>query len=114
MPGRSRCRPCYLRRQQARNRTAERTIYDGDWARHSAQRRAEEGGCSVCGATRDLTVDHPTDAVLCRTHHGQLEARRRRWRAIRETTSDRLVLSKSSEGSPSAYPALARRERYLR
>jgi hypothetical protein len=42
------------------------TIYSPQWEAHSRQRRTEQMWCEDCGATDDLTVDHPTDDVLCR------------------------------------------------
>jgi hypothetical protein len=52
--------------------------YDPAWALHSRARIRAEGRCHFCGATVDLTTDHPTDLVLCRSCHGALEAERRR------------------------------------
>jgi len=48
-----------------RTRTARG--YDNNWAGHSAQRRREQWWCADCGAVADLTVDHPTDDVVCRS-----------------------------------------------
>ena len=57
-----------------------RRLYTAEWQRHSRQRRAEQPWCSMADATcrGTLSVDHPTDAVLCVGHHVRLEAQRRR------------------------------------
>jgi hypothetical protein len=73
----TRCVDCYRARQRRRNAQEDRRIYDRDWRAHSRGRRAEQPWCSGCGTVSDLTVDHPSDAVLCRRCHGELEARRR-------------------------------------
>jgi hypothetical protein len=67
-------------RNHQRNAKPERVaLYTPEWGRESRQRRAEQPYCTVAGCERlDLTVDHPTRAVLCRRHHSQLEAERRR------------------------------------
>lgn len=68
-------------RRRAGRRPQERaSLYDASWRAHSAARRAGSDGCERCGGTTaGLTVDHPTDAVLCRPCHGRLEAARRRY-----------------------------------
>lgn len=53
-----------------------RDYYNSAWRKHSKARRAEQPWCSVCGTDTSLTVDHPTDAVLCRRCHGRLEQQR--------------------------------------
>ena len=75
---RTRCADCERARQARRNRDPKRhSLYDAAWDRHSRERRAEHPYCSVCGTSTALTVDHQSDAVLCRRHHGALEAQRR-------------------------------------
>ena len=54
-----------------------RALYQGDWPAESRAIRRANPYCSVCGSVDGLTVDHPTRHVFCRTHHGELEARRR-------------------------------------
>ena len=55
-----------------------RALYDAAWTAHSRQRRAEQPYCAMQDATCKgvLSVDHPTDAVLCISHHKRLEAQR--------------------------------------
>lgn len=61
-----------------RNASPERkALYGGHWQRYSRAKRKAHPWCSSCGSTSDLTVDHPSDAVLCRPCHGKLEASRR-------------------------------------
>lgn len=74
-----RCTRHESQRQRTRNADPKRIVlYKGDWPAESRRIRAEQPWCSVCYSERDLTVDHPTRAVLCRSHHARLEARRRR------------------------------------
>ena len=54
-----------------------KAVYQGDWPAESRAIRRANPYCSVCGSVDELTVDHPTRSVFCRTHHGELEARRR-------------------------------------
>ena len=63
-------------RQKEQRRTG-RDKYDYQWQQLSRQLRAQTPWCGVCGSGLDLTVDHPTRAVLCRSHHSALEAERR-------------------------------------
>ncbi len=54
--------------------TAHRTTttqrgYDYQWQKVSKAARAAQPWCSTCGRTDDLTVDHTTDAVYCRSCH---------------------------------------------
>lgn len=53
-----------------------RRLYGGSWERYSKARRAAGEPCSVCGTYDDLTVDHSTGTVMCRTHNSS-----RRWNA---------------------------------
>lgn len=76
--GRSRCLVHERAYQARRNRRVERSIYGGDWPAESRALRAQQPWCSTCGADSDLTVDHPTRAVLCRRCHARLENSRRR------------------------------------
>lgn len=67
--------------QRERNaRPERRVLYTADWQRHSRERRAETPFCQMADRTCNgtLSVDHPTDAVLCISHHVRLEAERRR------------------------------------
>lgn len=59
----SRCRPCELAHQRARN--AARPQYAGTWPAYSRARRKAQPWCSICGAVGDTTVDHDTDLVMC-------------------------------------------------
>lgn len=61
----SRCGPCQGNRDRERN--TRRTQYQGPWQAYSRQRRREQPWCSICQATTDLTVDHDTDLVMCRS-----------------------------------------------
>jgi len=68
-------------RQRKRNaQPRRRMLYDAAWVKESRGVRDRVGVCQVSGCSKrdELTVDHPTRAVLCRTHHGELEAARRR------------------------------------
>lgn len=72
-------------------------LYDSAWRKHSRERIAEIGMCmcvapdchrndvyssvTLCGQGSDLTVDHPTDDVLCRSCHATRENARRQERA---------------------------------
>ena len=51
--------------------------YGPEWRKHSKARRQEQPWCTVCSTPDDLTVDHHTDWVLCRSCHSTLEAKRR-------------------------------------
>lgn len=61
----SRCRPC--EQQHQRDRNQRRTQYHGDWATISKQARLAQPYCSLCGTTKDLTLDHEHQQVECRT-----------------------------------------------
>lgn len=77
----TRCPECERAHQRARNAKPERAVlYTAEWQRHSRQRRAETPYCIRADATCRgvLTVDHPSDQVLCVSHHVRLEAQRRR------------------------------------
>ncbi len=105
---RSRCTEherAYERRRPGRH------IYGRKWKAHSRRRRAEEPRCVIVGCEgTDLTVDHPTDAVLCRSHHAELENGRRRaarggvgpLRLVSGTpdSSGRYTLNGRNEGPP--------------
>jgi hypothetical protein len=78
---RGRCDKCRAAFENARNRRPWRMKYDSAWAKESADIRADQPWCTSCGTTNDLTVDHPTRSVLCRSCHSALEARRRALRA---------------------------------
>jgi len=56
-----------------------RALYDAEWTRHSRERRVEQPWCLLMDETCKgaLSVDHPTDDVLCLSHHDRIEARRR-------------------------------------
>ena len=43
--------------------------YGSEWQRYSRAKRAQQPWCSTCGRTDDLTTDHTTDAVYCRSCH---------------------------------------------
>ena len=74
----TRCPRCQRQwNAEHKNTPARRAFYGPDWQRHSRERRAEQPWCQACGSTAMLSVDHPTDAVLCKRCHGELEARRR-------------------------------------
>lgn len=76
---RTRC-PIHERQFQAWRNRKRGDLYDGAWQRHSRERRAEVGRCMEADATCKglLSVDHPTDDVLCLSHHDRREALRRR------------------------------------
>ena len=78
--GRTRC-PIHARAKERQRSGREK--YDHAWAKHSRQRRSESPYCAMADPTCKgvLSVDHPTDAVLCMSHHDRLEARRRAARA---------------------------------
>lgn len=76
--GFTRCAVCEADYQRRRNARPERRIYKGDWPAESLTLRHAQPWCSTCGSTDDLTVDHPTRAVLCRSCHMTLENARRR------------------------------------
>lgn len=78
--GRRRCRTHEAQWQRWRNRLPQRQeLYAGDWPAHSRRRIAEVGACMEADGTCHgrLSVDHPTDDVLCTSHHSRREARRR-------------------------------------
>jgi 5-methylcytosine-specific restriction endonuclease McrA len=60
------CRGEVARGQRCRCRTTTARGYGHAWQQHSKARRSEDDHCTDCGATDDLTVDHPTDDVVCR------------------------------------------------
>lgn len=64
-----RCDSCRRARQSARNRKPSRAIYGGSWRAVSKKAREEQPFCSVCYATDDLTLDHTTGMVVCRSCH---------------------------------------------
>lgn len=80
LSGSTRC-PRHEREYQAwRNRqVSRRRLYEGGWQTHSERRIAEVGRCmEEDGTCRGvLSADHPTDDVLCVSHHSRREARRR-------------------------------------
>lgn len=61
-----RCYPCHLARERARN-TARRNLYGGAWRATSKRARKAVGHCVRCGTTADLTLDHETGQVECRS-----------------------------------------------
>lgn len=61
----TRCPACESRHQSARNRA--RPQYAGSWPRLSRQARKSQPWCTRCGATADLTLDHETGTVECRS-----------------------------------------------
>lgn len=65
-PG-ARCRPCELEHQRRRSRA--RLQYQGSWKRASQWARRAQPFCSVCGTPYDLTLDHETGQVQCRSHN---------------------------------------------
>ena len=76
---RTRCDAHQRLHDAARNARPGRAKYDAAWAAHSRQRRAEQPWCSMADATCRgvLSVDHPSDAVLCMSHHDRMESQRR-------------------------------------
>src|SRR6478609_9064475 len=75
---RTRCKSCQRERDAARNSSPARVaLYGGDWASESRTIRLNSPRCVVCGIGTDLTVDHPTRSVYCRSHHSEMEAERR-------------------------------------
>lgn len=75
---RTRC-PAHTRAKvAARNSEPRRLLlYSPDWRRESAAIREAQPWCDQCGATTQLSVDHPTRRVWCRSCHSKTEARRR-------------------------------------
>lgn len=61
-----RCRTHELAHQKARN-AARRHLYGGTWAATSRRARKAVGSCALCGARRDLTLDHEHGQVECRS-----------------------------------------------
>lgn len=77
---RTRCATHEAEHQRRRNADPRRVeLYQGDWPAHRRARIAEVGSCIEADATcrGPLSVDHPTDDVLCTSHHSRREARRR-------------------------------------
>src|SRR5688572_30944410 len=64
-----RCDGCRSRFQATRNAKPGRSIYKGGWAAVSRRARAEQPWCSLCYKTDDLTLDHTTGMVVCRSCH---------------------------------------------
>lgn len=60
-----RCYPCEQARQRARN--ASRPQYAGAWRATSRRARKAIPYCARCGTTADLTLDHETGQVECRS-----------------------------------------------
>lgn len=60
------CLVCRTKREAKRN-LERRPIYGGDWAKTSRAAREETPWCSVCFSTTDLTLDHETGTVQCRS-----------------------------------------------
>lgn len=63
-PGCPNFRPCPTHRT-----TTTQRGYGSEWQRYSKAKRAAQPWCSTCGRTDDLTTDHTTDAVYCRSCH---------------------------------------------
>lgn len=63
--GSSRCVSCERRRQRRRNEI--RVQYKGGWRTLSRRARAAQPWCTRCGALDDLTLDHETLDVECRS-----------------------------------------------
>lgn len=81
LAARTRCPAHTQQRDRAYNASPKRReLYDAAWDAHSRKRRAEQPWCSMRDGTCKglLTVDHPTDAVLCMSHHKRLE-----WQRVR-------------------------------
>ena len=57
MDGGTRCRSCRAVVERRRGTPAQRG-YDARWYALSQGARQQQGWCSQCGATRDLTADH--------------------------------------------------------
>lgn len=60
-----RCRPCQRTRDHVRNTSRE--YRHAAWQRLSRAQRAAVGFCVRCGRTDDLTLDHETGQVECRS-----------------------------------------------
>lgn len=60
-----RCPNCERIRQRNRNR--RRLQYAGTWKTRSQQARAAQPWCTRCHTTTDLTLDHETGTVECRS-----------------------------------------------
>lgn len=56
-------------RAHQRRRNQARVQYQGAWKRRSLAERRAQPWCSVCGTPFDLTLDHETGQVQCRTHN---------------------------------------------
>jgi len=72
-----------LRRQY---RNTVKGYKSSHWQKIRKAAIVRDGGCVVCGATQDLTVDYDGDhsrallsdtVTLCRTHHGRKDGARR-------------------------------------
>lgn len=75
----TRCPAHQRERERKRNANPKRReLYTAQWAETSRALRAEQPWCGRCGKVEDLTVDHPTLSVWCRSCHSGMEARRRR------------------------------------
>jgi 5-methylcytosine-specific restriction enzyme A len=61
----TRCPDCERIRQRNRNR--RRLQYLGTWAATSRRARKAQPWCTRCGTTTDLTLDHETGTVECRS-----------------------------------------------
>lgn len=60
----------WWRSHQASRRLPDgRPYYGAAWQRYSRAERERQGRCAVCGATVDLTLDHATGLVGCRSCH---------------------------------------------
>lgn len=66
-----------LRERKRNANPRRRELYTADWAETSRALRIEQPWCGRCGRVDDLTVDHPTLLVWCRSCHSGVEARRR-------------------------------------
>lgn len=63
-----RCRPCYLKRQRARNATPERqALYGGDHRARSQAARRLQPWCSICGSPIRTSWDHEHSQVECQS-----------------------------------------------
>lgn len=60
------CVSCRSVREAKRN-AARGNLYGQAWQKLSRQARALQGWCTRCGSTVDLTLDHETMTVECRS-----------------------------------------------
>jgi hypothetical protein len=60
-----RCPTCQKDRDRRRN--ARRLQYKGTWEVTSRKARKAQPWCTRCGATTDLTLDHESGTVECRS-----------------------------------------------